>query len=91
MSSIQSRVALAQHPAATFSERSPWTRVFIIPTRDLQKVEQLPTDNIPDMLQHLPIAQRDRVPVDEIRRVEFDPENKIPRNGPAGFGGYPAG
>ena len=40
------------------------------------------------MLQHLLITRRDRVPVDEIRRVEFDPEDEILGNVPADIGGY---
>ena len=42
------------------------------------------------MLQHLLIARRDRLPVDEIRRVEFNPEGEILGNVLADFGGYPA-
>ena len=41
------------------------------------------------MLQHLLIARRDRVPVEEIRRVKFDPDDEILRNALADFGDYP--
>ena len=88
MDSVQSRGTLAQHPTATLLESSPRTWTLIISARDLQKVRRFPTDNIFDMLQHLLITRRDRVPVDEIRRVEFDPEDEILGNVPADFGGY---
>ena len=67
----------------------PRTWILVISTGDLQRVKRLPTNKIPDMLQHLPIARRDRVPVEEIRRVKFDPDDEILRNALADFGDYP--
>lgn len=67
----------------------PRTWILVISAGDLHKVDEPPTDDVPDVLQRFFVARHDCLPVNEICRVEFDSDNKILGYISADFGSYP--